>query len=79
MTSDQQAFDENHKQAIEELEVTLRDVIMSSSDNPSTVTERIRAALALAALNNAVANDGTPLLKDARIDFLCKIINGEAD
>ena len=43
----------------------------------ATSTERMRAALALAALDKAVADDGTPLLEDIQIELLCKIINGE--
>ena len=71
MTTDQQVIDQ--------LKETLQDVAKGHGDEPITATERMRAALALAALSKAVADDGTPLLKDIRIDSMRNIINGKTD
>ena len=71
MTSDQQAIDL--------LKTTLREVVKNVGDVAVPPTERMRAALALAALDNAVADDGTPVLMEHRIDILRKIINGQTD
>ncbi len=68
MTTDQEAFDV--------LKTTLRDVANGYGVNPITATERMRASLALVVMYKMVADDGTPLLRDSRIDSLRKIING---
>ena len=67
------------QEMIDLLRTTLRDVAEGNGDYPITATERMRAALALAQMGDAVAEDETPLLRSPRIDSLRKIINGETD
>ena len=71
--------DTTNQQSIDQLRETLEDIAKDIGDGHLTGTERMRAALALAAMGDAVAEDGTPLLSGARIDSLRKIINGETD
>ena len=67
----------SEQQTIDELKTTLREVAKSSGDEPVTATERMRAALALAALTKAVTHDGTLILEGYRLDALRNIINGK--
>ena len=67
------------QEMIDLIRTTLRDVAEGNGDYPITATERIRAALALAEMGEAVADDGTPLLVSSRIDSLRNIINGKTD
>ena len=67
------------QEMIDLIRTTLRDVAEGNGKFPITAPERIRAALALAEMGDAVAEDGTPLLSGAQIDSLRKIINGKTD
>ena len=67
------------QEVIDLLRTTLRDVAEGNGDYPITATERMRAALALAQMGDAVAEDETLLLRSSRIDTLRNIINGKTD
>ena len=68
-----------NQQSIDQLRETLEDIAKDNGEGHLTGTERMRAALALAGMGDAVAEDGTPRLSGARIDSLRRIINGEID
>ena len=59
---------------LENLKLVLEQVGFSEKE---TGPERMRAALALAALDKAVTDAAEPVLMESRIKLLCKIINGE--
>ena len=69
--------DSTNQQSIDQLRETLEDIAKDNGDGHLTGMERMRAALALVTLGDAVADDGTPLLSGTRIKLLSKIINGE--